>query len=161
MKKKNPSLGAEKHELSPVYIEGSEIEGVKFAGCCTPVPGDEIFAIASNSGITVHCASCQNLKSIEKERYLSAKWKDDTNNMLFDISLRIGGKDEDGVLREIIKVFDQKKIKLYNINAKVVSAGRFEVVVETKLKNKAEVEEIMRQIEKIKPVQFVNRYHLV
>ena len=97
---------------------------------------------------------------MDRDRYLSATWKDGTD-MLFDISLRIGGKDEDGVLRKIINVFDQKKIKLQNINAKVVSEGRFEVVVETRLKSKVEVERIMKDIEKIDAVQFVNRYHLI
>lgn len=157
--KSDKILETENKVESPVLIEGSEVDDVKFAHCCTPIPGDEIFAVASNSGITVHCSTCANLKSIDKDRYLSAEWKD-TIKGDFDISLRIGGKDEVGIISKIVGIFYDTGTRICVFNAKVASEGRFEVVVSARVKNSKEAEEIINKLEKIENVQFVNRNNL-
>ncbi len=148
-----------KKEDIPLFIEGSEIEGVKFAHCCMPIPGDDIYAIVSNSAITVHCSSCPNLKNIDKERLLSAQWKDNIN-MEFTLSLKIGGKDQEKIVSNVINVFYENNIRIVNLNAKIAGEGRFEILVELKIHNIDEFEDIKSKIENIPNVMYVNRNNL-
>ncbi len=144
---------------SAVYIEGGDVSGVKFARCCTPIPGDEICAIASNNGVTVHRENCLNLKGVEKDRLLSAEWKENVNK-LFDISLKIVGKDKIGTFSKIIDIFYDNGFIMSYASAKVVSEGKFESLVTAKIRNKDEEEKIIGLIKNIENVQDVTRNNL-
>lgn len=152
---------SEKKEECPIYIEGSDVSGVKLARCCNPVPGDEIVAIESNSGtITVHCKSCVNLKNVDIDRTLNAEWKTgETFNPYrkYDLVLRIVGKDEDGMLSKIIDALYDMKVKMNTITCRIISEGKFEVVVSIKVRNLDETNQIVERIKKIDNIQFVNR----
>jgi len=143
----------------PVYIDGRDTDGVKFARCCSPIPGDEICAVASNSGITVHCESCSNLKNVDKERRLSAQWKENINK-LFDVSLKVVGRDKIGTFSKIIDVFYNNNFIMSYASAKVVSEGKFESLVTAKIKNKEEEGKIISLIKAIDNVQDVTRNNL-
>lgn len=148
-------------EDCPIYIEGSNVVGVKLARCCSPVPGDAIVAISSKSGaITVHCASCFNVQNIESDRMLGAEWKDKKSlnpYKKYDIDLRIVGKDGDGILSQIIDIFWSMDIKMNSITAKILSEGKFEILANLKIKDLEETNHVIENIKNVENVQFVNR----
>jgi GTP pyrophosphokinase len=48
-----------------------------FAGCCHPVPGDDIVGIvATGKGVTIHARDCQTLESFAAtpERFIDVAW---------------------------------------------------------------------------------------
>ena len=48
-----------------------------FAGCCHPVPGDEIVGIiATGKGVTIHARECQTLEGFAAtpERFIDVDW---------------------------------------------------------------------------------------
>jgi len=143
----------------PVYIDGSDVDDVKFAGCCNPIPGDEICAVVSNSGITVHCQSCKNVKYIDEERQLSADWKSDVNKDFF-VSLRIVGKDEAGCVGRVIDLIYNSNISLNSVSAKPIGGGNVEIIVGVWLKDKSDVEELSKKLEEMSSIHFVNRNNL-
>ncbi|MBQ7642784.1 MAG: bifunctional (p)ppGpp synthetase/guanosine-3',5'-bis(diphosphate) 3'-pyrophosphohydrolase, partial [Clostridia bacterium] len=61
-------------------IGGVKIKGlggllVRFAGCCNPVPGDDIVGYVSRGrGVTVHRRDCPNMKNEDGARLLDAEW---------------------------------------------------------------------------------------
>ena len=58
-----------------VLIDGDSGLLVRFAGCCTPIEGDEIIGyISRGKGVTIHRQSCPNLKYLEPERLIGAQW---------------------------------------------------------------------------------------
>ena len=49
-----------------VLIRGSEGMAVQFAKCCKPIPGDPIIGwLTKGRGVSVHRASCANLKRLD------------------------------------------------------------------------------------------------
>jgi len=156
---KNQKNNKQEKKDSPVYIEGGEVSDVKFARCCTPIPGDEICAITSNNGVTVHREDCLNLKNVDKERMLVAEWKENINK-LFDISLKIVGRDKIGTFSKIMDVFYDNNFIMSFASAKVVSEGKFESIVTAKIRNKEEEEKIIEFIKSIDNVQDVVRNNL-
>lgn len=151
----------EDNEDCPIYIEGSDVSGVKLARCCSPVPGDEIVALEAKSGtITVHCSSCLNVRQIENDRLLNAEWKDEEalkSKKKYNIDLRIVGKDEDGMLAKIMEVLKAMNLKMNYISAKILSEGKFEVLVNLKVQNLFETNQAIENIKTIKNIQFVTR----
>lgn len=79
--KKSPSSslsnnGAHQHNIIPLKGMSKGIS-VHFAGCCHPLPGDDIVGIvATGKGITVHRKACSMLSNYASmpERFMSMDW---------------------------------------------------------------------------------------
>jgi GTP pyrophosphokinase/guanosine-3',5'-bis(diphosphate) 3'-pyrophosphohydrolase len=61
-----------------VVIDGSEAASIQLAGCCHPIPGDEIVGyLGRGEGLTVHTADCSVAKRLferDRERWLPVEW---------------------------------------------------------------------------------------
>lgn len=74
---------------------------VRFAKCCSPVPGDEIVGyITRGRGVTIHKAECPNALTGEAERRVEVGWAE-TNLGSFCAAIKILGYDHVGMLGEI------------------------------------------------------------
>lgn len=63
------------HMSGDVTIKGVDGLLIRFAGCCNPVPGDEIIGFVSRGrGVTVHRADCPNMQNEDADRILPAEW---------------------------------------------------------------------------------------
>ncbi|MBR0558765.1 RelA/SpoT family protein [Neokomagataea anthophila] len=75
----SPQSGARTSQVSSGNIVTGVGRGiaVSFAGCCRPLPGDQIVGIiAQSKGISIHRKSCRNLSSYvdTPERFLDVDW---------------------------------------------------------------------------------------
>ena len=83
-------------------VGGVRIKGlgglmVRFAGCCNPMPGDEIIGFVSRGrGVTVHRKDCPNMKWEDKARFLEAEWTGEQGT--FTASLRVIGGENAPIL---------------------------------------------------------------
>ena len=157
--KKEEQVEIQKKNDCPILLNGREVDIVKLARCCTPVPGDEISAIASNNGVTVHCADCVNLRDIADDRRLSVSWKDDIDKT-FEVSLRVGGKDEVGMASKVSDVLYFNDVVMKSFSAKVLSGGRFEIIINAMVKDKSQMELIADAIRELDNVSFVIKNNL-
>ena len=58
-----------------VLIGGESGLLVTFAGCCSPVRGDEIVGYTSRGrGVVVHRADCPNMQNVDTDRLMVAEW---------------------------------------------------------------------------------------
>jgi GTP pyrophosphokinase len=102
---------------------GVTIRGVgglmtRMAGCCNPVPGDEIIGyVTRGQGVTVHqraCATAMNRN--DRERIIDLEWGHADKNV-FAVSLRILALDREGLLRDIVDVVANEKVNMRAANA--------------------------------------------
>ena len=88
------------HGIIMVGNEDMDIP-VRFAKCCSPVPGDDIVGyITRGRGVTIHKAECVNALSGEAERRVDVAWAE-TNLGSFCAAIKIVGYDHVGMLGEI------------------------------------------------------------
>ncbi|MBQ7625204.1 MAG: bifunctional (p)ppGpp synthetase/guanosine-3',5'-bis(diphosphate) 3'-pyrophosphohydrolase, partial [Clostridia bacterium] len=112
-----------RHSESGVIVEGLDNCLVKFAKCCTPVPGDDIIGfVTRGNGVSVHRKECINVKtSIEKEdeygRWIKVEW-DDTQNKKYVTAIRIAAKTRMGILADVVTVFNNMKIGVTELNVR-------------------------------------------
>lgn len=91
----------------------------KMAGCCHPIPGDEVIGFISISGgITIHRLSCKNVISLRKNypyRIIDVTWSKE-NAGTSNVKIRIIGDNELGLLGSISNVIKELRINILNAN---------------------------------------------
>lgn len=91
----------------------------KMAGCCHPIPGDEVIGFISISGgITIHRLSCKNVISLRKNypyRIIDVTWSKE-NAGTSNVKIRIIGDNELGLLGSISNLIKEMRINILNAN---------------------------------------------
>ena len=154
--------GNKKHSVSGVIVAGMTECMVKFAKCCTPVPGDPIVGfITRGYGVSVHRADCPNAISGqtrpgEKDRWIKVSWDPDSLNT-YKTSLDIIAKDRPGLAMDVTTVMATAKMNILAMTVNVLPDGytKFNLVVE--VRGQGEVTTIMNKLNQVKNVYQVSR----
>ena len=154
-----------KEELTVKYdqlVFGKEEEKLdyKMAKCCNPIPGDDVFGfITINEGIKVHKKNCPNaiqLQSNYEYRIIKATWIDSTQQE-FKANLLISGIDTLGLVNNVTKVISNN----LHIDMKSVhfdtDGGTFTGKIIVVVKNKAILDNLVKNIKKINGIDKVTR----
>ena len=138
-----------------VLVDGDSGLLIRFAGCCSPVMGDEIIGyISRGRGVTIHRKECPNLKYLEKERLISAKWEQNSDSKYTAI-IKVVSSDAkasdyiNNVARNLklnLKGFSSKKVKDDII---------FDIIIE--VKDKSDIDSAIKTFESVKGVEKVYR----
>ncbi|HTE13937.1 MAG TPA: TGS domain-containing protein, partial [Burkholderiales bacterium] len=79
------------------------------AKCCKPVPPEPIIGFVSRGrGVTVHRASCVNVKRLDAERIVAAEWGAACGET-FPVEVEFEALDRTGLLRDISEVFTRER----------------------------------------------------
>ena len=85
---------------------------VRFAKCCSPVPGDEIVGyITRGRGVTIHKAECANCAAGEDERKIGVEWAMD-NEGTFSAAITILAYDRVNMLGEIATIIGENGVSI-------------------------------------------------
>lgn len=113
-KKKMPTSSS-----NGVIVKGESGMLVRFAHCCTPLPGDKIVGyITRGRGVSVHKADCSNLKDLEMDpgRMIEVEWETE-EGAAYDADIRIHCVNRHGLLAELSLYFAS-----INVNVQAISA---------------------------------------
>ncbi|MBR3428740.1 MAG: bifunctional (p)ppGpp synthetase/guanosine-3',5'-bis(diphosphate) 3'-pyrophosphohydrolase [Clostridia bacterium] len=85
---------------------------VRFAKCCSPVPGDDIVGyITRGRGVTIHKAECANAAAGEDERKIGVEWSMDSQDT-FSATITILAYDRVNMLGEIATVIGENGVSI-------------------------------------------------
>ena len=151
-----PSVIEVKKNKDGVLVDGESGLLIRYAGCCTPVMGDDIIGyISRGRGVTIHRKECPNLKYLEKERLIGAKWEDNINSK-FVATIKIVAENEPKVVDYVNNVLRNLKITLKAFNYKKVKEEiQFNVILE--VNGKEEIDNAINIFEGVKGVKKVYR----
>ncbi|NLG53597.1 MAG: bifunctional (p)ppGpp synthetase/guanosine-3',5'-bis(diphosphate) 3'-pyrophosphohydrolase [Clostridiales bacterium] len=113
---------------SGVIVPGVDNCLVKFARCCTPIPGDAIIGfITRGYGVSVHRMDCKNVtnameNSDDLSRWIRVIWADDVQDR-FQTSLQISAKDRMNLLMDIATILSGLKIPVHQMDARALGDG--------------------------------------
>lgn len=151
-----PHVITVKKNKDGILVDGDSGLLVRYAGCCSPVTGDDIIGyISRGRGVTIHRSNCPNLKYLEPERLIKAEWQ---TSMVSDFTavIKIYADNTNSVINNLSNLAREQKGKLKGFGFKEVKGELvFDVVVQ--ISNKAELESIMRAFESVKNVRKVQR----
>ena len=129
-----------------VIIKGTEGLLVRFAGCCNPVPGDDIVGFVSRGrGVTVHRKDCPNMRNEDPARLLEAEWSGLDGSYVTNI--RITAKVNAPLLTIVSGVCTKLGLFVTAINGRIDSKARQAVVDMTiKLNKKGDLETLISKL---------------
>ena len=141
----------------------SQVE-YKFAKCCNPILGDEIFGfVSATGGIKIHRKNCPNAADMRKKfgyRIVPARWSGG-KEANFQATLKITGNDDIGIVTNISHVISkdmQVKMRSISINS---NEGTFEGTVTVFVHNTSDLDMLIKKIKDVKGVFGVVRIDTV
>ncbi len=146
-----------------VVVEGIENCLVKFARCCTPIPGDEIIGFVTRGyGVSIHRRDCVNIHDdIDPDRWVRAWWDEDIalsqKDYRFSTGLQISGRSRIGLLSDVAAMLAACKINVHDMSARDLNDGFAVINAMVDVAGVRQVENIMHRIKTIRGVLDVTR----
>ena len=148
---------------SGIIVKGLDDVAVRFAKCCSPVPGDEIVGFVTRGrGVTVHRTDCVNVINISEEdrnRLIEAQWQIDSDGSggLYMTNIKIFATNRTGLLIDITKIFTERKIDVAMVNSRTSKHGMATIEIEFETRGTEELRTLVDKIRQVESVIDVER----
>ena len=145
-----------------VTVEGVDNCLVKFARCCTPVPGDSIVGfITRGFGVSIHRQDCLNyIKSEEVHedsgRWVSVEWNS-IEEKTYSTVIQISARERLGTVADIATVLNTLKVNFSSFNSKRLDGADIFLSVVVEVKNRDELVHAMARLASVPGVIDVRR----
>ncbi len=137
----------EKHDGSAVTVKGMTGLLVSFAGCCSPVPGDDIVGFVTRGrGLVIHRRDCPNLRNADPERLQPAEWTDKSAQSRFKVAIVVYAEEQGAALSAISQSITEMKLSISSINGRYDKNGDAIVELTVSLPSKQDVETLLGKI---------------
>ena len=150
---------------SGVIVEGIDNCLVKFARCCTPIPGDDIIGfITRGYGVSIHRKDCVNVRNSgakdEESRWINVWWDEDildrkTNR--FSTGLQISTRNRIGVLSDVAVLLAQSHVNVHELSARDLNDGFGVINAMVDVSGVAQLDNIVNRLKNTKGVLDVTR----
>lgn len=106
------------------FQNGVILQGVgnlmnQLAGCCNPIPGDEISGyITQGRGVVIHRSDCDQFKVVmddHPERFIDATWAEQYSGGYLT-QIKILANDRSGLLRDVTSILANEKVNVLGMN---------------------------------------------
>lgn len=150
-----------RHAVNGVIVEDIDSCMIKFAKCCTPVPGDSIVGfITKGFGVSVHRTDCPNTKQREDPRqaarWVRVRWATQEEQP-FETTLELDCITRDGLLLDVATVMTTARVRVKELSGKDLPGGRSAFTVRFEVKNVGELEAIRNKLLNIRDVTTARR----
>ena len=155
----NPDSEAVKqnrHAVNGVIVEDIDSCMIKFAKCCTPVPGDAIVGfITKGFGVFVHRADCPNAQNREDPkqagRWVRVRWAN-MEEQPFETTLELDCITRDGLVLDVAQALTTARVRVKELSGKDLANGRSTITIRFEVKNTAELNAIRTKLLNIRDV---------
>ena len=150
------------HATDGVVVEGFDNTPIKFAKCCSPLPGDPIVGfITRGFGVSIHKQSCANAISSMKDptnapRWVKAYWADSVKDS-YKAGLEIIALNRNELLQDVLAALADIRVPIYALNARQVENNCAVVSLTIGINNTEHLNRVVARLSKIKDVLKVTR----
>ena len=129
---------------------------IKFAKCCTPVPGDAIVGfITKGFGVSVHRCDCPNAANrdhpVHAPRWVRVRWANQEDQP-FETTLELDCITRDGLLLDVATTMSTARVRVKELTGKDLPGGKSLFIVRFEVKNSAELDAIRNKLLNIRDV---------
>jgi GTP pyrophosphokinase len=140
-----------------VRVDGHEDVVVRFAKCCTPLPGDPVQGfITRGRGVTVHQRDCSKIFHLDPERRVPVEWTAVPGD-LRSVKLRVVTEDRPGLLAAISNKISGEGINIDSAHVSTSLHNRAVQEFDVRVKDRKHLETVLKQISRIRGVLSVER----
>ncbi len=145
---KKPSSGKANHGIIMAGMDDMDIP-VRFAKCCSPVPGDDIIGyITRGRGVTIHKAECINAINGESERRVDVAWAE-TEIGTFCAAIKVVAYDHVNLLGELASFIGGMDVPIKAISAQVDEKTKTSAIRLTlEVRSREQMDKVIKQLQK-------------
>ncbi|MGL6114610.1 RelA/SpoT family protein [Cetobacterium sp. SF1] len=152
-----------------IVIDGINNTLIRFAKCCTPLPGDEVGGYVTKlTGIAIHRKDCKNYQSLVEHdpcRVIDVKWDEkllasSPKCNKYKFSFKILASDRKNILMDVVTIIGNHKINLVTVNSNEILKGLDKLIsikLTIEICNKNEYTNLLNNLLKIKDVISIER----
>ena len=145
-----------RHAVNGVIVEDIDSCMIKFAKCCTPVPGDAITGfITKGFGVSIHRCDCPNAVNrddpIQAARWVRVRWAN-MEEQPFETTLELDCITRDGLLLDVATTMTTARVRVKELFGKDLPGGRSVFTVKFEVKDVAELDSIRNKLLSIRDV---------
>ena len=150
-----------RHAVNGVIVEDIESCMIKFAKCCTPVPGDSIVGfITKGFGVSVHRCDCPNAANrdqpIQAARWVRVRWAG-LEDQPFETTLELDCVTRDGLLLDVAQVMTTARVRVKELYGKDLPGGKSTFTVRFEVRDVHELESVRSKLLNIRDVVSTRR----
>ncbi|MBQ7545012.1 MAG: bifunctional (p)ppGpp synthetase/guanosine-3',5'-bis(diphosphate) 3'-pyrophosphohydrolase [Synergistaceae bacterium] len=146
---------------SDILVEGESGVSVTLAGCCTPVPGDDIVGYASERrGITIHRKGCRVIKTIKRDRKIRVEWaahNDDEGNPnrrggLYTVRLKAEGIAREDLVADATHALSLDGTSVIGIKRRMVGNSLMRIKAELSVRSLEHLYSAMARLNEVRGI---------
>ena len=150
------------HSSDGVVVEGIDNCPIKFAKCCSPLPGDDIIGFVTRGfGVSIHKRDCANVQQSMKDpenaaRWVKAYWADDAKED-YKATLELDCMDRANLLSDVALALGDMRVPIYSLSARAADQGRARMSLTVGIMNTVHLNNVVARLKKVKDVLTVIR----
>ena len=150
------------HSSDGVVVEGIDNCPIKFAKCCSPLPGDDIIGFVTRGfGVSIHKKDCKNVRESMRhpenaERWVRAYW-DTAAREQYSATLELTCMDRANLVSDIALALGDMRVPIYSLAARAAEQGRAHMSVTVGITNTEHLNNVVARLKKVKDVISVIR----
>jgi len=142
---------------SGIKVAGEEDILVRFAKCCSPLPGDPVVGfITRGRGVTVHRRDCDKGLDLDPERRIDVEW-DGNGTTQHEVAIQVLCSDKPGLLAHISQSFSDQGVNISQAHCRATEDGRAVNTFHASVKDLDQLKQVIRSLSRIKGVYSVDR----
>ena len=145
-----------------VIVEGDTGMVVRFARCCTPLPGDDIIGyVTRGRGVSIHRRDCPNIEDLlmDPERVVKAEWANNAKSS-YTATIQVVADERTGLLMDVSQVLAGMNISITAMTAKVDKANQNIIQIQLSF-DVSSTEQLNNIIKSMRKVRFVKEVYRV
>ncbi len=149
---------------SSIILDQIDDMVIKFAHCCSPLPGDDIVGfITRGYGISVHTTNCSNYRAAlqrndpeELARWCDIQWSDNSNTQM-QTSIEVTATNRMGLMYDISAVLMEARIPIIHSSSRLLKNGNALFEGTIVISGTEQLKNLFDKLRKIKGVISVDR----
>ncbi|SMD37184.1 GTP pyrophosphokinase [Reichenbachiella faecimaris] len=143
--------------------EDMDVVDYKFANCCKPIPGDDVFGFVTVSeGIKIHRTSCPNATELMSNygyRIIKAKWTSQ-QQIAFLAGIKVIGTDRIGMVNDITSIISTDlKVNMRSLTIDT-DHGIFEGNISVYVDDTSHLNTMLDKLKNVEGIESVSRFDL-
>lgn len=140
--------------------EDMDVLDYKFARCCNPIPGDDVFGFVTVSeGVKIHRTTCPNAAELLSNygyRIIKAKWTS-SQDKSFEVGIKLIGTDRIGLINDVSTVISGElkvNMRAMSINTE---GGIFEGEIKLYINDTSHLDTLIAKLANVQGVMSASR----
>ena len=143
--------------MNGVIVEDLDNCLVRFAGCCSPLPGDDIIGyITRGNGVAVHKTDCRNMQDADGSRLVKVSW-DGSPSEYFATTICIVAISRIDLVADITMALASMRIVMHSMNTHNLNDGCIQVFLTIDVMDIAHLDTVIKHLKKISNVMDITR----